>query len=95
MKELTIKITKRQSGYTSLVTFPWGEKVRNLGCKTREDAARMANNLIESRRKYALDKDLGISAAASALGSIKSPKKSKSSRANGRKGGRPKMGVKS
>lgn len=49
-----------------------------------------ADEEINKKKKYTLDKDLNVSAAAATLGSIKSEKKTASSRKNGARGGRPK-----
>lgn len=48
-----------------------------------------ADEEINKKKKYTLDKDLNVSAAAAALGSISTPKKAASSRENGKLGGRP------
>ena len=54
----TVKITKRQSGYTALITYPWGAKVRLTGYATREQAANAATAEIDLKRMSTLDKDL-------------------------------------
>lgn len=95
MKNEMVKVTRRQSGYTALVTYPWGEQVRMIGCATRDRALEMADEDIERRRRYTLDEQMGIdpgikNPAAVALGSIRSEKKAAAARVNGRLGGRPK-----
>jgi hypothetical protein len=94
MDTTTIKITKRASGFTAQVTYPWGAKVRILGCETRGAAQAAAEEEIEKKKKYTLNKDLGISDAAAAMGrkggAAKTEAKAASSRENGKKGGRPK-----
>lgn len=54
----TTKITKRTSGYTALVTYPWGAKVRLTGHATREQANDAATQEIDIKRMSTLDKDL-------------------------------------
>ena len=53
-----IKVTKRQTGYTALVTYPWGAKVRLIGYPTNIAARGAAVEEIEKKRGYTLDIDL-------------------------------------
>ncbi len=54
----TTKITKRKSGYTALVTYPWGAKVRLTGYADRQAAQDAATAEIEKKRLSTLAKDL-------------------------------------
>ena len=51
-RKTTVKITKRKTGYTALIAYPWGEKVRLLGCTTKDAALQWANETIDKRRLY-------------------------------------------
>jgi len=54
----TVKITKRQSGYTALVTYPWGAKIRLTGYQDLAQVNEDAQREIDIMRLSTLDRDL-------------------------------------
>jgi hypothetical protein len=55
MRKTTLKTTHRKSGWTTLITMPWGEKVRILSQPTKFSAEESARMFIE--RKRAIEND--------------------------------------
>lgn len=93
--ETTVTVTKRAGGYTALVTYSWGAKVRLIGYETRAEAEHAAVTEIERKKNYTTDKEINLSSSAAAAlgrkgGQSKSPAKQAASRENGKKGGSPK-----
>lgn len=55
MEKTTLKTTHRKTGWTTLIVFPTGEKLRYAGYATREDAENAARAKVKLRRSIEHD----------------------------------------
>lgn len=55
MKKTKLKTTHRKDGWTTLITLPWGEKIRIIPQENREDSEKAAIMLVERKRNIEND----------------------------------------
>lgn len=89
VESATYQVVLGDDGNMVISNYDGIEAVLEMSDRARETLARMEQLADEANYKTVEGYSDPISAAAAALGRIRSPKKAKSSRENGKKGGRP------